>query len=47
MDEQRKGGELRTAARAALTLQTLDALESELKELMRVLAPDLRAPEKK
>ena len=47
VDEQRKGGELRTAARAALTLQTLDALESELKELMRVLVPDERPTEKK
>src|ERR1700712_1990192 len=40
VEEQRKGGELRTAARAALTLQTLDALETELKELLRGLAPD-------
>ncbi len=40
VDEQRKGGVLRSAARAALTVQTLDALESELKELLRVLAPD-------
>jgi DNA-binding transcriptional MerR regulator len=40
VDEHRKGGELRTAARAALTLQTLEALESELKELVRFLAPD-------
>jgi DNA-binding transcriptional MerR regulator len=40
VDEQRKGGELRSAARTALTLQTLDALETELKELVRVLAPD-------
>ena len=39
VDEQRKSGELRTAARAALTVQTLDALESELTELLRVLAP--------
>jgi DNA-binding transcriptional MerR regulator len=43
VDEQRKGGELRGAARAALTLQTLDALESELKELLKVLAPDEQA----
>jgi DNA-binding transcriptional MerR regulator len=41
VDEQRKHGELRTAARAALTVQTLDALESELKELLKVLAPDV------
>ena len=40
VDEQRKGGELRTAARAALTLQTLDGLETELKELVGLLAPD-------
>jgi DNA-binding transcriptional MerR regulator len=38
VDEQKKGGELRSAARAALTLQTLDALETELKQLLRVLA---------
>jgi DNA-binding transcriptional MerR regulator len=40
VDEHRKGGELRAAARAALTVQTLDSLESELKELIRFLAPD-------
>src|SRR5215210_7958718 len=40
VDEHRKGGELRAAARAALTLQTLDSLESELKELIRSLTPD-------
>ena len=40
VDEQRKGGDLRAAARAALTLQTLDALETELKELVRSLTTD-------
>ena len=40
VDEHRKGGELRGAARAALTLQTLDSLETELKELIRFLSPD-------
>jgi DNA-binding transcriptional MerR regulator len=40
VDEHRKGGELRTAARSALTVQTLDALETELKELVRLLDPD-------
>ncbi|HET9682734.1 MAG TPA: MerR family transcriptional regulator [Gemmatimonadaceae bacterium] len=40
VDEQRKGGELRSAARSALTLQTLEALESDLTELLRTLAPD-------
>jgi DNA-binding transcriptional MerR regulator len=39
VEEQRKGGALRTAARAALTVQTLEALEAELKELVRTLAP--------
>ena len=37
VDEQRKGGELRSAARSALTLQTLEALESDLTELLRTL----------
>ena len=40
VDEHRKGGELKSAARSALTVQTLDALEHELKELVRLLAPD-------
>jgi DNA-binding transcriptional MerR regulator len=40
VDEHRKGGELRTAARSALTVQTLDALETELKELVRLLDPE-------
>ena len=40
VDEQRKSGELRSAARAALTVQTLDALESDLKALLKALAPD-------
>jgi DNA-binding transcriptional MerR regulator len=43
VDEQRKGGELRTVARAALTLQTLEALEADLKEVLRALAPTDRA----
>ena len=47
VDEQRKGGELRAAARTALTLQTLDALETELKELVRALSPDERPRGKK
>jgi len=37
VDEQRKGGELRSAARSALTLQTLEALEADLTELLRTL----------
>ncbi len=39
VDEHRKGGELRAAARAALTVQTLDSLELELTEMLRALAP--------
>jgi len=46
VDEQRKGGELRSAARSALTLQTLEALESDLMELMRTLAPDATTGER-
>jgi DNA-binding transcriptional MerR regulator len=42
VDEQRKGGELRTVARAALTLQTLEALEADLKEVLHALVPDER-----
>ena len=38
VDEHRKGGELRGAARAALTVQTLESLEVELKELVRFLS---------
>src|SRR3954468_7671660 len=33
LDEHRKGGQLRSAARSALTLQTIESLEHELKEL--------------
>lgn len=43
VDEQRKGGELRSAARSALTVQTLEALEADLNDLIRVLAPDSEA----
>ena len=46
VDEQRKGGELRVAARSALTLQTLEALEADLMEPMRTLAPDSSAGER-
>ena len=42
VEEQRKGGGLRSAARSALTLETLEALEADLTALMRVLAPDSR-----
>lgn len=40
VDEHRKSGELRSAARAALTVQTLDALETELKELVQFLTSE-------
>ncbi len=44
VDEHRKGGALRAAARSALTLQTLDALETELKELVQTLESDYAPP---
>ena len=47
VDEHRKGGELRNASRAALTVQTLDSLETELKELIRFLSPDVTKPNNK
>ena len=37
IDEQRKSGDLRTTARTALSLETVEALERELKELLRIL----------
>ena len=40
VDEHRKGGALRSASRAALTVQTLEGLENELQELVRFLAPE-------
>jgi DNA-binding transcriptional MerR regulator len=40
VDEHRKGGALKSVARTALNTQTLDALEHDLKELVRLLAPD-------
>jgi len=46
VEEQRRGGALRSAARSALTLQTLEALEADLTELLRTLAPRPRATEK-
>ena len=45
VDEHRKGGDLRTTARAALTLQTLDALEHELKELIQFLTFEEPSPD--
>ena len=37
VDEHRKGGELRSASRAALDLQALEALEGELQSLLASL----------
>lgn len=40
VDEHRRGGDLRLASRAALTVQTLESLEAELRELIRFLTSD-------
>ena len=37
VDEHRKAGDLRQVARAALSLETVESLERELKDLLRVL----------
>ncbi len=37
VDEHRKAGDLKTIARAALSLETVESLEKELKEMMRQL----------
>jgi DNA-binding transcriptional MerR regulator len=37
VDEHRKGGDLKVMARGALTVQSLEALEADLKELMGML----------
>lgn len=37
VDEHRKGGDLKVVARGALTVQALESLESELKELVGLL----------
>jgi DNA-binding transcriptional MerR regulator len=46
VDEHRKGGDLRTAARSALAVQTLEALEADLVEILRTLAPDSTTQER-
>jgi len=46
VDEHRKGGELRSAARSALTVQTLEALEADLVGILRTLAPDASTEER-
>ena len=37
VDDHRKGGDLKAVARGALTVQSLEALESDLKELIGML----------
>jgi len=37
VEEHKKAGDLKTVARAALSLETVDSLERELKELLRLL----------
>ena len=37
VDEHRKAGDLRSVARAALSLETVESLERELKDVMRIL----------
>jgi DNA-binding transcriptional MerR regulator len=37
VDEHRKAGDLKTFARAALSLETVESLERELKDLLRML----------
>jgi DNA-binding transcriptional MerR regulator len=37
VDEHRRKGELRPAARAALDLQTIDSVEQELQEILKLL----------
>jgi DNA-binding transcriptional MerR regulator len=43
VDEHRKGGDLRAVARGALAVQSLEALETELKELISMLDSPLAA----
>ena len=37
VDEHRKAGDLRTVARAAMSLETVETLERELKDLLRIV----------
>jgi DNA-binding transcriptional MerR regulator len=37
LDEHRKAGDLKAVARAALSLETVESLERELKDLLRIL----------
>ncbi len=43
VEQHRKGGDLKSVARGALTLQALEALESDLKDLAKLLASDTAA----
>ena len=42
LDEHRKGGALRTAARAALELETVESVERELREILALLDGEAR-----
>jgi transketolase C-terminal domain/subunit len=37
VDEHRKGGDLKVVARGAMTIESLEALEQELKDLLSML----------
>jgi len=43
VDEHRKGGDLKAVARGALTVQSLETLETDLKELIGMLGGTARA----
>jgi DNA-binding transcriptional MerR regulator len=45
VEEERRGGALRSAARSALTLQTLEALEADLTDLLGTLSSAPRTKE--
>jgi DNA-binding transcriptional MerR regulator len=42
VDEHRKSGDLRKIARTALSLETLEAMEQELQDLLQLLTTDRR-----
>jgi DNA-binding transcriptional MerR regulator len=44
VDEHRRGGELRPVARAALTAETVESLEADLKEILGLLDRDGARP---
>ena len=42
VDEHRKGGELRTAARGALNIELLEAIEEDARAILSILDPEAR-----